>query len=233
VLVTEKRDLAATHRFFTRALEHGPSPSEVSTGRAAAYPRVIEELFPAACQVTEQYANNSAEADHGCLKARLRPMRGLKRERHKLGEADRWSAQRRVGVSVGGGPGWRRVWPLGPGRWVRGESVMHGALGPVRQDSAMSDAAPSPNPVYQLRVVLAGVSPLIWRRLLAPAEATIAELHAVLQAAFGWGGEHLHRFVIHGREYGISYLGGPGFRDDARGIRLGELGLRAGERFTY
>ncbi len=93
----------------------------------------------------------------------------------------------------------------------------------------MSDAASSSNPaVYQLRVVLAGICPLIWRRLLVPAEATIAEVHAVLQVAFGWGGEHLHRFVIHGTEYGISYLGGPGFRDDARGIRLGELGLRGG-----
>jgi transposase-like protein len=40
---------------------------------------VIEELFPAACHVTEQYANNAVEADHGRLKARLRPMRGVKR----------------------------------------------------------------------------------------------------------------------------------------------------------
>ena len=31
-----------------------------------------------------------------------------------------------------------------------------------------------------------------------------------------WSGEHLHRFVIHGAEYGISYVDGPGFRDDAR-----------------
>jgi transposase-like protein len=28
--------------------------------------------------VTEQYSNNRIEADHGRLKARLRPMRGLK-----------------------------------------------------------------------------------------------------------------------------------------------------------
>jgi Plasmid pRiA4b ORF-3-like protein len=34
-------------------------------------------------------------------------------------------------------------------------------------------------------------------------------------------------------EYGIAYVGGPGFRDDARRVRLGELGLRAGERFSY
>jgi transposase, IS6 family len=37
VLVAEKRDLVATRRFFTRALEHGPRPSEVSTDRASAY----------------------------------------------------------------------------------------------------------------------------------------------------------------------------------------------------
>jgi IS6 family transposase len=39
---------------------------------------VIDELVPAAQHVTEQYANNRVEADHGRLKARLRPMRGLK-----------------------------------------------------------------------------------------------------------------------------------------------------------
>jgi hypothetical protein len=66
-----------------------------------------------------------------------------------------------------------------------------------------------------------------------PAGTTIAELHAVLQTALGWSGEHLHRFVIHGREYGISSVGGPGFRDDARQVRLGELGLRLGVRFSY
>jgi transposase, IS6 family len=81
VLVSEKRDLAATRRFFTRALQHGPRPTEVSTDRAPAYPRVIEELLPAACHVTEQYANNPVESDHSRLKARLRPMRGLKRLR--------------------------------------------------------------------------------------------------------------------------------------------------------
>jgi transposase-like protein len=77
VLVAEKRDMAATRRFFTRALEHGPSPTEVTTDRAPAYLRVLDELVPTACHVTEQYANNAIEADHGRLKSRLRPMRGL------------------------------------------------------------------------------------------------------------------------------------------------------------
>ena len=81
VLVSQKRDLAATRRFFTRALEHGSRPSEVTTDRAPAYPRVLDELLPAACHVMEQYANNPLESDHGRLKARVRPMRGLKRLR--------------------------------------------------------------------------------------------------------------------------------------------------------
>jgi IS6 family transposase len=78
VLVSERGDLAATRRFFTRALRHGPRPAEVSTDRAPAYPRVLDELVPSACHVVEQYANNPIEADHGWFKARLRPMRGLK-----------------------------------------------------------------------------------------------------------------------------------------------------------
>ena len=46
VLTSEKRDLAATRRFFTQALGHVPRPSEVTTDRAPAYPRVLDELLP-------------------------------------------------------------------------------------------------------------------------------------------------------------------------------------------
>jgi transposase, IS6 family len=53
----------------------------VTTDRALAYPRVLDELVPAARHITEQYAHNSVEADHSRLKARLWPMRGLKRLR--------------------------------------------------------------------------------------------------------------------------------------------------------
>src|ERR1700716_4180605 len=56
VLVSEKRDLAATRPFFTRALEHGPQPTGVSTERAPAYPRVVNELLPTACPIVEQCA---------------------------------------------------------------------------------------------------------------------------------------------------------------------------------
>lgn len=50
----------------------------MATERAQAYQGVLDELLPAALHDVEQYANNKVEADHGRLKARLRPMRGLK-----------------------------------------------------------------------------------------------------------------------------------------------------------
>jgi transposase-like protein len=81
VLLSERRDLAAARRFFTRALRAGTVPAEVTTDRAPAYPRVLDELIPSALHTIERYANNPVEADHGRLKARLRPMRDLKRHR--------------------------------------------------------------------------------------------------------------------------------------------------------
>lgn len=79
VLASEKRDLAAARRFFTRTLAHGRRSVEVTTDCAAAYPRVLDEQLPAAHHVDARYADNKVEAAHGRLKARLRPMRGLKR----------------------------------------------------------------------------------------------------------------------------------------------------------
>jgi IS6 family transposase len=52
--------------------------SPVTTDGAPVYPRVIDELVPGARHVLEQYANNCVESDHARLKARLRPMRGVK-----------------------------------------------------------------------------------------------------------------------------------------------------------
>ena len=69
-------------RFFTGALNAtAVTPVEVITDKAAVYPRVLDELAPGAWHHTEQHANNRIEADHGRLKARLQPMRGLKRLR--------------------------------------------------------------------------------------------------------------------------------------------------------
>jgi transposase, IS6 family len=56
------------------------TPTDVVTDRAATYRIVMDDLLPAAWHRTEQSASNHVEADHGRLKARLRPMRGLKQD---------------------------------------------------------------------------------------------------------------------------------------------------------
>ena len=78
--VSPKRNIRAAQRFFTAVLDANREPAEVVTDRAPALRAAIDELMPEAFHNTEQYGNNRIECDHGRLKARLRPMRGLKRD---------------------------------------------------------------------------------------------------------------------------------------------------------
>jgi hypothetical protein len=70
--------------------------------------------------------------------------------------------------------------------------------------------------------VLNGVSPLVWRRLLVSSETNLADLHEILQLAFGWSGFYLYEFRIHGRTFG-----------EERSVCLADLQLHPGERFRY
>jgi transposase-like protein len=82
VFVSPRRDIRAANRFFERAIGTTKTmPSEIVTDHAPTYPVILEELLPVAWHHTDQYANNRVAADHGRLKARLRPMRGLEQDR--------------------------------------------------------------------------------------------------------------------------------------------------------
>ena len=87
--------------------------------------------------------------------------------------------------------------------------------------------------VYQLRVFLRQISPMIWRRLLVRSDSTIADLHYTLQIAMGWDDFHLHQFTIRGKYYGVAYECGPLFSDDAEDVRLSDFQFRRYERFLY
>jgi transposase-like protein len=81
VFLSRKRDLKAARAFFATAIRSHGDPAEVTTDRAHTLVRTIAELLPVALHDTTQYADNRVEADHGRRKSRLRPMRGLKRDR--------------------------------------------------------------------------------------------------------------------------------------------------------
>src|SRR5262249_46556785 len=91
--------------------------------------------------------------------------------------------------------------------------------------------APPPMVVYQLKVALRGISPLVCCRLLIRAETSFADLHHIRQMALGWTNSHIHRFLIHGQEYSITYEGGMGVADEPRHIRLADFCFRLRERF--
>ncbi len=81
VFVSKRRNIPVARRFFRTALLAHDKPVEVITDLAQALETVIEEQIPRAFHNTEQYADNRIECDHGRLKSRLRPMRGLKTDR--------------------------------------------------------------------------------------------------------------------------------------------------------
>jgi transposase-like protein len=82
IFVSAQRDGRAARRFFEHAIGTTKTmPIEVVTDLAPVYPAALEELLPTTRHRTDRYANNRLEADHGRLKARLRPMRGLKQDR--------------------------------------------------------------------------------------------------------------------------------------------------------
>jgi hypothetical protein len=87
--------------------------------------------------------------------------------------------------------------------------------------------------VYQFRVAVQGISPLIWRRLLVRSDMSLATLYATLQTAFAWSDMHLHAFRIHGKEYGSTRLGGLSFDVDPRHVPIAALRLHRGEHLTY
>ena len=81
VNVSKRRNVDAATRFFETMLAGRDRPREVTTDLAAPLLRVVDDLLPEVLHDTSQFANNRIECDHGRLKAKLRPMRGLQTDR--------------------------------------------------------------------------------------------------------------------------------------------------------
>jgi len=58
------------------------------------------------------------------------------------------------------------------------------------EDSLIGIAGDQSEPGFVVKVSLSRLG--VWRRLRLPGQLTAYGLHSVIQAAFGWGGDHLH-----------------------------------------
>jgi hypothetical protein len=90
-------------------------------------------------------------------------------------------------------------------------------------------------PVYQLRVILKGIRPPIWRRIQVPGDTSLWKLHKAIQILMGWEDYHLHSFTIGGFRYGIPDPGGIWDTDekDDRRFKLAEVAPAVKSKIRY
>jgi len=53
-----------------------------------------------------------------------------------------------------------------------------------------------PNIVFQFKITLKGISPIIWRRIQVPSKYSFWDLHVAIQDSMGWFDCHLHAFRL-------------------------------------
>ena len=63
--------------------------------------------------------------------------------------------------------------------------------------------------VFQVKILLEGSKPPIWRRVFIPADLKLPDLHGVIQLAMGWNNEHLYHFMVGTRSKGLRFYGDP------------------------
>lgn len=99
----------------------------------------------------------------------------------------------------------------------------------------MSRKPKRPRAVYEIRVELDDVQPMVWRSFRCPADATLRDLHYVLQIVMGWTTSHLHAFQHDGDRYtepGPDFeMGGADI--DTDDVTVGELLRRVGDDLAY
>ena len=89
--------------------------------------------------------------------------------------------------------------------------------------------------IYQFKVRLKDVNPMIWRRFLIESNKTLKDLHYIIQILMGWTDYHLNEFIIKGQKYTIpNMIGNPSacgtYGSD---IKLEEFKFRKNEKFLY
>ncbi|MBW6462070.1 MAG: plasmid pRiA4b ORF-3 family protein [DPANN group archaeon] len=86
--------------------------------------------------------------------------------------------------------------------------------------------------IFQLKIVLDGSKPKIWRRVLVEDTTTFDRMHNIIQKVMGWGNCHLHMFHV-----GVSEIGEPdpdyeGNIKDSKKIKLKDI-LILKQKFRY
>jgi hypothetical protein len=88
-------------------------------------------------------------------------------------------------------------------------------------------------PVYQLKVVLKGSEPPIWRRALVPAEIKLSSLHRVMQVLMDWTDDHQHQFTVLAKPRSRADPGQDVHPADESRFRLCDVAPTSGNELIY
>lgn len=94
---------------------------------------------------------------------------------------------------------------------------------------------PKTIPIYQFKITLNETRPAVWRRFVVSANATLDELHEIIQIIMGWQNYHLHMFTLANQIYGNpadDEMGDLGTLDETD-FRLQKLLTHEGQQFDY
>jgi hypothetical protein len=97
----------------------------------------------------------------------------------------------------------------------------------------MSGRKETTGTVYQLKITLKETKPPIWRRIQVSDSITLYRLHRIIQEAMGWWNYHLYEFELGRDHYGEPDPDWGAEIKSARRIRLNQLDLREGTKFSY
>ena len=86
--------------------------------------------------------------------------------------------------------------------------------------------------IFQLKITLKHIRPLIWRRIQVPADIKLGRLHDILQATMGWEDCHLHQFIADDTYYGIPDPDFPSNIRSESNVRLDKI-VKPGDTLTY
>lgn len=89
--------------------------------------------------------------------------------------------------------------------------------------------------VYQFKIYLKDINPMIWRRFLVQSNSTLKDFHYVIQILMGWTDYHLNEFIIKGRKYSIPNMiaNSSSCGEYGSDIKLEEFNFRKNEKFLY
>ena len=87
--------------------------------------------------------------------------------------------------------------------------------------------------IHQIKVTLRGTRPPIWRRLQVLSDATLLQLHRILQVAMGWTDSHLHQFRQGSTYYGTRDPELGMERQSERATRLDDVLVNPRDRMVY